>query len=73
MWFKLGTKITSTSGGVMTSSLKCGKDHELDCKYEFPLDKNLKIMYSDRINVVNALTDPKNANYSSGFNVEFKI
>lgn len=73
MWFKMGTKINANSGGTIAMSLKSGKEHEMDMKYEFPLDKNLKVTYSDRINLVNALTDPKNANYSSGFNVEFKI
>lgn len=38
-----------------------------------PIDKNVKVTYSDKINVMKAFTDPANAGYESGFNVEMKI
>ena len=57
----------------MSASLSSGAQHVFASKFEMPIDKNLKISYSDKINVKNAFTDPANAGYQSGFNVEFKM
>jgi len=63
----------SDNGTSVATSLVSGKDHIVSSKWDMPIAKNLKITYSDKINIVNMITDPANANYQSGFSAEFKI
>ena len=63
----------SDNGCNIATSLVSGKDHVLSSKWDIPIAANLKITYSDKINILNVFTDPANADYSSGFSAEFKI
>jgi len=63
----------SDNGNNVAASLVSGKDHIVSSKWEMPVASNLKITYSDKINLVNMIRDPANANYQSGFSAEFKI
>ena len=54
-------------------SVDAGKDTFVSTKYDMPLDKNLKITYQDKVDLIRSFTDPQNAGYSSGWNVELKI
>jgi len=63
----------SDNGTSVATSLVSGKDHIVSSKWDMPIAKNLKITYSDKINIVNMISDPANANYQSGFSAEFKI
>lgn len=63
----------SDNGCGIAASLVSGKDHVVSSKWDMPIASNLKITYSDKMDVLKAWTDPANANYSSGFSAEFKI
>jgi len=70
---KLGTKMTMANGGVVSCSLASGNDHVATAKYELPIAKDVKLTYTDRCDAVKFFTDPTNAGYTSGFNLEMKI
>jgi hypothetical protein len=70
---KVGTQMKSSNGASVAASLVSGKDHVVSSKYDIPIAKNLKITYSDKVDILKFFTDGSNANYSSGFAAEFKI
>jgi len=63
----------SDNGTGVATSLVAGKDTIVSSKWDIPIASNLKITYSDKIDIVNMVKDPANANYQSGFSAEFKI
>lgn len=73
MWLKVGTQMKSDNGCNVAASLVSGKDHIVSSKWDIPIASNLKVTYSDKIDIAKTFTDPSNAGYSSGFSAEFKI
>jgi hypothetical protein len=61
------------NNGAVSCSLNSGKDHVVTTKYEMPVAKDVKLTYTDRADLVKFFSDPQNAGYTSGFNLEMKI
>jgi hypothetical protein len=57
----------------MNVRLNCAETCWATAKYDVKVNENTKISVSDRVNLCNLWKDPKNAAYSVGMAIEFKM